>query len=66
VGTKENEWAQTAARKIIEKYADVAAIETANYQECGFIMAAAKLALSDDAIASRIARLMEPHRADRA
>jgi hypothetical protein len=59
------EWAREAAKKIVENYADSAAIDTANYQECGFIMAAAELALSNESFATQIAQRMGPPRLGR-
>jgi chemotaxis signal transduction protein len=55
-------WARHAARQIIENHGDAAAIDTANYRECGFIIEAAKLALRDASIANQIGKGMEPPR----
>lgn len=55
-------WAQRAAREIVANFSDEAAVETANYRECGFIMQAALLALSDEKVAARIGQMMEPPR----
>jgi hypothetical protein len=55
-------WSQGAARIILDKFEDAAAIDTANYRLCGFIIAAAKIALEDEDIAVRIAESMEPER----
>lgn len=57
-------WAQEAARLILAEFEDAAAIDTADYQLCGFILAAAKVAGQDAALAARIGGLMEPQRPD--
>lgn len=51
-----------AAERLRVEFADSAAIETANYQICGFIMAAARVAIEDREVAARIGALMEPRR----
>lgn len=56
------EWGQKAARMILENYADASAISTANYQECSFIIEAARLALDDPRVAARIGARMEQPR----
>ncbi|MGZ8395514.1 MAG: hypothetical protein ACXW3X_02460 [Rhodoplanes sp.] len=58
----ELEWAEDAARRLIERFSDSAAIDTADYQLCGFILAAATVALEDQGVAARIGALMEPMR----
>lgn len=55
-------WARRAAREIIENHGNQAAIDTANYRECGFIMAATKLALEDAGVAARIGQMIESPR----
>jgi hypothetical protein len=55
-------WAQKAARQIEQEYRDTAAIETANYMECGFILAAAQVAQQKPDVARQIGALMEPPR----
>jgi hypothetical protein len=59
---KPEDWAAEAARRILENQGDTAAIETANYQECSFIIRAAELVLRDRELAERIGRMMEPRR----
>lgn len=54
-------WAQDAADRLMAEF-DGGAIDTANYQLCGFIYAAAKLAQQDADLAARIGALMEPPR----
>lgn len=61
-GMTETEWAQDAARQILENYGHAGSIDTANYQECGFIIESAKLALIDDMFAKSIGMHMEPER----
>lgn len=56
------EWAQDAARRFIEKFADAAAIDTADYQLCSFGLAAAAVALENEAFAARVGVLMESPR----
>lgn len=56
------EWAAKAAREILNNHESAAAIDTANYRECGFIIEAAKLALADPVFAARIGAAMEPPR----
>jgi hypothetical protein len=58
----QGEWAREAAAKLLNEFADAAAIDTANYQLCGFILAAAKAALEDAAVAHKVESLMEPQR----
>lgn len=62
------EWARTGADRIIKNHGDEGAIDTANYIECGFIIAAAQLALENAEFAALIGTKMEPdrqHRQDR-
>lgn len=56
------QWAQIAASRLISEFSDVAAIETANYHLCSFILAAAKVVSNDPNLALRIGSLMEPER----
>lgn len=56
------EWARDAARKILDEFGNTASIDTANYQLCGFIIEAARLALEDAKVARRIGERMEPER----
>lgn len=55
-------WAITAAEQLRAEFGDTSSIDTADYQLCTFIMAAAELALRDENVARRIAELMEPQR----
>jgi hypothetical protein len=48
-----------AAKKIFANHTGVAAIDTADGDECAFIFAAVALVLSDMCIATRIGELME-------
>jgi len=57
-----SDWAIKAARRLKDEFEFASSIDTANYQLCGFIMAAAELALEDDEVARRIAEKMEPER----
>ena len=57
----QREWALGAAEQLNEMRDD-AAIDTGSYHLCGFIQAAATLALSDPELAARIGALMEPER----
>lgn len=57
-----SEWGRRAAQEIVEEYGDAAAIDTACYRACGFVLAAAKLALLDDNFAKLIGMNMEPPR----
>jgi hypothetical protein len=50
---------QDAAKRLRDEFANAVAIETANYDMCWFVMAAAKLALEDEDIAARIGKKME-------
>lgn len=59
--SKQSEWAQDAAGQLLEMRDD-AAIDTACYQKCGFVLAAAQIAISDPEVAERIGALMEPER----
>lgn len=55
-------WAQKVAREIIEEYCDAAAIDTGSYKICGFLIAAAEVALKDVVFAYRIGEIMEKPR----
>lgn len=55
-------WARQAAERLLIEFENAAAIDTANYQLCGFILAAATVAIEDDAVAQKIGDLMEPER----
>lgn len=55
----DREWAREAAARITSAFSDSAAIETADYQLCSFIMAAARIALLDDNCAERLGSFME-------
>jgi len=54
---REAERAASVARQIVESYADAAAIETADYRECSFILEAARLA--DEGLAARLGARLE-------
>jgi hypothetical protein len=54
-------WAQAAASRVM-KYADEAAIDTANYMEMSFAIAAAELAISNPEFAKAIGEKMESPR----
>jgi hypothetical protein len=56
------DWALDAAERILREFGDAPAIDTADYQLCGFILAAAKLATEDPDLARRIGAMMEPER----
>lgn len=58
------EWARDAAARITSAFSDSAAIETADYQLCSFIMAAARIALLDDNCAEGLGSFMERPRRD--
>lgn len=62
----EIEWARYAAQMILTRHSDEAAIDTADYRECSFILEAARLALTDDGLASKIGGAMEPRRENNA
>lgn len=55
-------WAEDAASKIIAEFAKSVAIDTAHYQLCGFMLAAAAVAQRDPEFARQIGELMEPPR----
>lgn len=55
-------WGLRVAREIVADYGDAAAIDTACYRVCGFVIAAAHLALVNPSIARLIAESMEPPR----
>ena len=55
-------WAYDAATMVLENHENAAAISTANYIECGFIIAAARMCRIDPAFAEAVGRLMEPPR----
>ncbi len=57
-------WAKRVAWMIIENHADAAAIDTADYRECSFILEAARLVLEDSSVAEHVGRRMEPPRRD--
>jgi hypothetical protein len=60
----DREWAREAAVHITGAFSDSAAFETADYQLCSFIMAAARITLQDDNCAERIGSFMERPRED--
>lgn len=60
--TTEADWAKSAAQRLLKDFGSAGAIETANYQLCGFILAAASLAVADPEVAARIGTLMEKDR----
>jgi hypothetical protein len=60
--TSPTEWARHAARMIIERHGDASAVDTADYRECGFIIAAATVALANESFAAAIGDRMEPKR----
>lgn len=62
MGETPTEWATLVAREIVIEYSDAAAIDTGSYRVCGFVDAAAKLALEDSDVARRIGEKMEPRR----
>lgn len=55
-------WARDAAFRILTEFETEDAIDTANYQLCGFILAAAKIASENEDFARRIGCLMEQRR----
>lgn len=55
-------WAQSVAQEIVDEFSDAAAIDTASYRICGFVDAAARLALADPEVARRIGEQMAPPR----
>lgn len=57
-----SEWARLAAKRLLKEHSHEAAIETADYRECSFIIEAARLALADDAVAAKIGAAMEAKR----
>jgi hypothetical protein len=60
--TAEIFWARDAAARILTEFESADAIDTANYQLCGFILAAAKIAAENEDFARRIGDLMEQQR----
>lgn len=64
--SEQAQWAQMAASRLISEFSDVAAIETANYHLCSFILAAAKIVYDDADFALTVGSLMEPERKARA
>lgn len=58
-------WAQSAANCLLSEFSDSAAIDTANYHLCAFILSAAKAVLSDKSVAQRVGDLMKPERDDK-
>lgn len=60
--TDVKDWAIQAANRLRVEFGDSACIDTANYQLCSFILAAAQVALKDEDVARRIGELMEPPR----
>lgn len=55
-------WAQHGAHMILSNHGNEVAIDTANYIECSFILAAARIALQDPDLSARIANMMEAPR----
>jgi len=62
VGGDAGKWAVDAAEKIVAEFAKAAAIETADYQLGGFIIAAAQVAQREPEFARMIGELMEEPR----
>lgn len=52
-------WSIRAAQDILDHFEDAAAVDTANYRECSFIIEAARLVLADQSAAKRIGEAME-------
>lgn len=52
-------WSRMAAAELVSTFSRSAAIDTADYKQVSFIIAAAKLAMHDDAFAEQVAKLME-------
>jgi hypothetical protein len=60
--SQEARWSQEAAKKILDKFSDAAAIDTADYQLCSFFLASAKVAIESSEFAARVGALMETKR----
>ncbi|KAF0137359.1 MAG: hypothetical protein FD152_534 [Xanthobacteraceae bacterium] len=56
------EWARENAEAILDEFEDAAAVDTGHYGLCGFIIAAARVALRDPVFAKEVGALMEPER----
>lgn len=56
------EWAQGAAARWVTEFIDDASIDTADYQLCSFVFAAAAVALTDPDVARRVGEIMESPR----
>jgi hypothetical protein len=57
-------WARQAAERLLVEFSDATAIDTADYQLCSFIIAAAELALANDLFAAEVELRMEDKRPD--
>lgn len=58
---RDAEWARVAAERLLEQD-DAGAIETADYRDCSFILAVARLVLEDVELAAKVGAAMEPER----
>lgn len=52
------EWTRMAARRLLDEFGEAAAIETADYQLCSFVLAAAEVALKSTEFARHVGELM--------
>lgn len=58
----ETAWAVLAANEILKNHGTAGAVDTANYMECSFIIAAAIVCQENPAFAQLVGELMEPPR----
>ncbi len=58
------DWAQEAASELLHEFSDSMAIDTGDYQLCEFILAAAKIVMSNRVLAAEVGALMESRRSD--
>jgi hypothetical protein len=55
-------WAQSASKRLIDEFSNTAAIDTADYQLCSFILAAARLVSERPDFAQLVGERMESPR----